>query len=81
MWDLPAHLEFDTGLRYVSQIANLSVPEYGGAGCAIMLAARQDLELSIVGQNLLHAHHPEFGPPASRNEIERSVYGKITWRF
>jgi hypothetical protein len=36
----------------------------------------------VVGQNLLHDHHPEFGFPApTRAEIQRSVYGKIAWRY
>jgi hypothetical protein len=40
------------------------------------------LGLSIVGQNLLHGHHPEYGyPGASREEIERSVFGKVSWEF
>ena len=42
---------------------------------------RPGLEWSIVGQNLLHAHHPEFHAPAMRREAERSVYGKFAWRF
>ena len=41
----------------------------------------QQLELSLVGQDLLHDHHVEFGTPAARGEIERSVYGKVTWQF
>jgi iron complex outermembrane receptor protein len=44
----------------------------------------KNLEFSITGQNLLHAHHPEFNPSflqTQRAEVERSVYGKITWRF
>jgi hypothetical protein len=29
----------------------------------------------------LHAHHAEFGSPATRKEAERGVYGKVVWRF
>jgi hypothetical protein len=39
------------------------------------------MEISLVGQNLLHDHHAEFGPPDARGEIKRSVYGKIAWGF
>jgi len=39
------------------------------------------LEFSIVGQNLLHDHHAEFGAAAARQEIERGVYGKVLWRY
>ena len=37
------------------------------------------LEFAIVGQNLVQDHHAEFGALAGRQEIERSVYGKITY--
>ena len=39
------------------------------------------LELSLVGQNLLHSQHAEFRPRPCRKEVERSVYGRATWRF
>ena len=39
------------------------------------------LELGITGQNLLHDHHPEFGPSTTRREIERGVYADFVWRF
>jgi iron complex outermembrane receptor protein len=40
------------------------------------------LELAIVGQNLLHDHHFEYGIPGpGQIDIQRSVYGKITWRY
>jgi iron complex outermembrane receptor protein len=45
---------------------------------------QDNLELSLVGQNLLDDHHPEFVPEiidTSPSEVERSVYGEITWRF
>ena len=80
-WDLPGHLEFDTGFRYVSQIANQGVPAYAELDVRLAWRPTPKLEFSIVGQNLLHDHHPEFGALPSRQEIERSVYGKVTWRF
>jgi iron complex outermembrane receptor protein len=43
--------------------------------------ASEQVELSLVGQNLLHDHHLEFGTPQTRGEIERGVYGKAAWRF
>lgn len=81
MWDLPARFEFDAGFRYVSRIANQDVPGYAELDARLAWQPLRMLELSIVGQNMLHSRHPEFGPPDSRNEIERSIYGKVTWRF
>jgi hypothetical protein len=42
---------------------------------------RRRLECSLVGQNLLHAHHAEFDVPATRKEAKRGIYGKLVWRF
>jgi iron complex outermembrane receptor protein len=79
--DLPAHLQFDIGFRYVGQIANQTVPAYGELDGRLGWQATPTLECSIVGQNLLHAHHAEFGVPATRKEAERGVYGRLVWRF
>ena len=79
--DLPGHLQLDAALRYVSEIDNQKVPAYSELDVRLAWQATRNLEFSIVGQNLLHDHHAEFGAVASRQEIERSVYGKITWSF
>jgi hypothetical protein len=34
-----------------------------------------------VGQNLWDDHHPEFGARTTREEIPRSVFGKVAWWF
>jgi iron complex outermembrane receptor protein len=77
--DLPCHLEFDGGFRYVTHIANQRIPSYGELDLRLAWRPIPKLEFAIVGQNLLHDHHAEFGTLASRQEIERSVYGKITY--
>jgi iron complex outermembrane recepter protein len=41
----------------------------------------RSLEFSVAGQNLLHDRHAEFGSPTTRQEISRSIYGKVVWRF
>jgi iron complex outermembrane receptor protein len=78
--DLPAHFQFDATARYVDTLPSPNVPSYLTFDLRI---AKQfnHLELAVVGQNLAQAHHPEFGAPGSRQEIERSVYGKVTWSF
>jgi iron complex outermembrane receptor protein len=61
------------------------VPAYGEMDVRLGWHATKNLEFSIVGQNLLHDQHVEYGfpgPPGSpREEIARSIYAKIAWRF
>jgi iron complex outermembrane receptor protein len=86
--DLPENISFDTGLRWVDELHNNNgattgiVPSYFELDARLAWRPVKGLELSIVGQNLLHDHHPEYGFPGStRGEIARSVYGKISWQF
>ena len=80
-WDLSAKWECDAEFRYVSAIANQAVPGYSEADLRVGWNLSSMWEISVVGQNLLHSHHPEFNAAGSRREIERSVYTKASWRF
>jgi iron complex outermembrane receptor protein len=79
--DLPAHLQFDVGFRYVGHILNQTVPAYRELDGRLAWQASRTVECSIAGQNLLHTHHPEFDVPGTRKEAERGVNGKLVWRF
>jgi len=79
--DLPAQFKVDAAARYVGQIKNPQVPAYGELDLRLAWRPVATLELSVVGQNLLHASHTEFGAAASRREIERGVYGRLEWHF
>lgn len=85
--DLYRNLELDLELRYVDKLG-IYVPSYTELDARLGWKPRKNLELSIVGRNLLHDHHPEFMShgflPFSGGEdteVERSVYGKITCLF
>ena len=87
--DLPGNTELDARLRWVDTLHNISNGKLGTVPSYLELDVRfswhptDRLELSIAGQNLLHDHHPEFGfpDPNRRSEIERGVYGKVSWKF
>src|SRR5438874_2579260 len=79
--DLPAHLSLGGTFRYVGEIANQQVPAYGELDMRVAWQPAPMLELSVVGQNLLHDHHVEFGTPSAWRQIERGVYGAVAWRF
>jgi iron complex outermembrane recepter protein len=86
--DLPARLRFDTQLRTVSSIRRVpdivtgeGLPGYTELDVRLAWDGWKQLELSLVGQNLLHDRHVEFGPPAGRGAIERGAYAKLAWGF
>lgn len=86
--DLPAGFELDALFRYSSDIVRnpevVSGPEidaYAELDLRIGWRGWRRMELALVGQNLLHRRHIEFGTPQARGEIERSVYGKAAWNF
>ncbi|HEV8331883.1 MAG TPA: TonB-dependent receptor [Steroidobacteraceae bacterium] len=86
--DLPGRLQLDAQFRHSAALERLpgtvdgaGIDGYSELDVRVAWQASEHLELSLVGQNLLHDHHLEFGTPATRGEIERSVYGKAAWRF
>ena len=80
-FDLGQRVELDLLPRWIGEVASQDVPAYAELDVRLGWLPRPHLELSLVGQNLLHDRHPEFGPPATRREIERGAYGKLAWRF
>jgi len=79
--DLPKNLEFDQTYRYVSALPAKRVGSYGTADVQLAWHPTKHISFSVVGQNLLQPHHPEFaGDPGPLVGIRRSVYAKITWR-
>ena len=79
--DLPAHLKLDGVFRYLSEIVTQQVPAYAELNARFSWQPVTAVELSIVGQNLLHNRHVEFGSPTTRRQIERGVYGMVQWHF
>jgi iron complex outermembrane receptor protein len=82
--DLPWHLQLDCMARYVDALPNRNIPGYAELDVRLGWWPTKHLEISITGQNLLDSQHPEFqqlifGPPQA--ELERGIYGKITFRF
>jgi iron complex outermembrane receptor protein len=79
--DLPAHLKLDGEFRYIGEIAKQAVPAYAELNAGLTWQPIAGLDLSIVGQNLLHERHAEFGTTTARRQIERGVYGMAQWHF
>ncbi|MGA1795075.1 MAG: TonB-dependent receptor plug domain-containing protein [bacterium] len=86
-WDLYRNIDLDLEMRYVDNL-DIYVGSYTELDARIGWKPRRDLELSVVGRNLLHEHHPEFlshgflpFSGGEYSEVDRSIYGKITCRF
>jgi iron complex outermembrane receptor protein len=86
--DLPARFQVDALFRHLSAVRRLpqivtgeGIPAYSELDLRLAWHGWSKAEISLIGQSLLHAHHPEFGAPASRGEIERGVYAKMAWGF
>ena len=85
---LPGGFELDAQFRCLSGIKRLPVvptgegiPGYSELDVRLSWRASEQLRIDVVGQNLLHERHVEFGTPAARGAIERGIYGKVVWGF
>ncbi len=84
LMNFPHNLEFDSWVRVVDSIKNGMIPSYVELDVRFGWKPFETVELSLVGQNLLDSHHPEFLPSfisTQQTEIQRSMYGKMTWTF
>ncbi len=85
VFDLTKAVDFDATLRYVGALSSLDFPDYTELDLAVAWHPRADLELSVVGQNLLHAHHPEqdfaFSGSGMYTETQRGVFARFALQF
>ena len=82
--DLPNDVELDLWLRYVDQLSFLDIDAYLTLDARIGWKPAENIEISLIGQNLLDDQHLEFideSLPAKSSEVQRSIYTKITWTF
>ena len=76
--DLPSNLQLDLSVRKVAALPNPAVPGYGEADLRLAWQVPKGLELSLVGVNLLHERHREFG---TASEVPRHVKVSARWAF
>ena len=91
--NLSKDLDLDLWLRYVDDVKAINSRNREGSRTEIdsyltldiRLAWRpyDKVEIALVGQNLLDDEHPEFMQESFTmpTEVERGVYGKVTWQF
>ena len=72
----------DVWLRYVDDLPAFDIDRYVTADMRLSWTPLKNVELAVVGQNLLDDQHPEFVQEGILpTEVERSAYAKVTWRF
>ncbi len=90
-YDIIPTVAFDVWVRYVDSFSSTNtlfstsqrVDSYVGLDLRLAWKPIDNLELSIVGQNLNNNAHLEYVEEvfAYPRQLERSVYGKIQWLF
>jgi iron complex outermembrane receptor protein len=82
--NLPFDIEIDPMLRYVDNDVSHNIPHYIAFDLRAAWKPTKNLELSIVGQNLLDNAHFEYSDEIfamPTTEIRRSIFGKLTALF
>jgi iron complex outermembrane recepter protein len=80
--DLPGHTAVDALFRRVGTRPDPVVSAYSELDLRFGWTLRSGWDLSLVGQNLLHAHHSELLPPnAPHYDFRRGVFVRLRWYF
>jgi len=89
--DLTDSIDMDLWLRYAGSLSpgafptgQTYIPAYLTMDARLAWQATPNLELSLVGRNLLQPQHPEYANNfymPYQSEVERSVYFKVAFRF
>jgi len=83
-WNVRNNWKLDLWMRYVDRLESTSVDSYFNADARVAWKMNDNLELSVIGQNLLDKQI-EFTQDNATNmnnsEVQRSVYFKMKLTF
>jgi iron complex outermembrane receptor protein len=76
-------INLTTAIRYVDEIPRYDVDSYWSADLHLQFALTRDLDLSVVGNDLLDEAHAEYGSVQNTQQlmVERTVRVALQWRF
>lgn len=80
----PHNLSLNLWLRYVGALSSENTDAYWDGDVRVAWEPIEQLELSLVGQNLFHESRKEIEQLSYfslSTEVERSVYLKLSWRY
>ena len=88
MWNPRADTDVDLWLRRVGRLPEvtkgIAIPAYTELDLRLAWRPVKDVEVAIVGRNLLNNAHQEFASElldVPQMQIERSVFGQVVWTF
>ncbi len=80
--DITKDVKLDASYYFVDEINNWGIPPHGRLDVRLGWEPSKQLEISLVGTNLLDSQtHEANGMYTAYTEVERGVYGKLTYRF
>jgi len=80
-WKIDERRDLDMTFRHVGKLTTPDVPNYEALDLRFAWRPKAGWEVAFGGTNLLGPSHAEFNDEATRTEIERGVYFKITTWF
>jgi iron complex outermembrane receptor protein len=84
-WDIQKNWKIDLWMRYVDKLESTYVNAYVNMDARVAWKASRNVELSVVGQNLLDRQQLQFFRDTAtklyNSEVQRSVYFKIKLDF
>jgi len=82
-WNVTPTVDLDIDLRSVGPVSRSPVTAYTEANVRVGWMLRPDIELSVVGANLLHPRHLEFWDPSTTTPryIGRSILISLRYGF
>ena len=76
--ELSNNMELFVGLRQIAGLTDIGVPSYFEADVRLGWHVSPQVEVSLMGQNLVHRWHAEA---TTANQIPRSFYVGARWKF
>lgn len=82
-WNINDDWTLDTSVTYVDKLPAGNVDSYIRLDINLGGQISNNLRFNLVGQNLTESQHREMGGATTLNagEVERSIFGKLTWQF
>ena len=83
-WNVNARTDFDVWLKYVDALPGLGIDAYTSLSLRLAWRPRENMEIALVGQNLLDDRHGEFLPEflnVQASEVQRAMHASLRLTF